>query len=68
MAGEVFAISDCLVYNDFTSTYDALLHKSGKSLLYVNRIRSLASEVYKIINHIGPSMLHELFEKKRHKC
>ena len=52
------------VYNDFTSTYDALLHKSGKSLLYVNRVRSLASEVYKIINHIGPSMLHELFEKK----
>ena len=46
------------MYDDFTSTYDALLHKSGKSLLYVNQIIRLASEVYKIINHIGPSMLH----------
>ena len=38
------------VFNDFTSTYSDLLNKSGKKELTVILIRSIAEQVYKVLN------------------
>jgi hypothetical protein len=47
------------VYNDFISPYSELLSRLGKRLLFVGRIRTIAMEAYKIVNKIGPALLHE---------
>jgi hypothetical protein len=52
------------VYDDSVSSYEALLRKAGKSLLYISRIKSIAIEVYNITNKLGPSMLHDMYETK----
>ena len=52
------------VYNDFISTYQVLLTKSGKSLLYITRLRSIAAEVYKLTNNIGPTMMNDVYTRK----
>ena len=35
-----------------------------KTLLYVYRIKLIIIEIFKFINKIGPSYLHELFARK----
>ncbi len=45
------------VYGDFTSTYTELIQVSGMSYLYHQRIRLLASEMYKLYNEQGPKYL-----------
>ena len=52
------------VYNDFISTYQVLLTKSGKSLLYITRLRPIAAEVYKLTNNIGPTMMNDVYTRK----
>ena len=52
------------VYNDFESTYNQLLEQSNKNLLYVSRIKSIACEAYKSINHVGPPLLHDMIKVK----
>lgn len=52
------------IYNDFSSTYEQLLVKSKLPSLRIRRLRSLAIEVYKIINKQTPVYLHELITKK----
>ena len=49
------------VYNDFTSTYRQLLARSDKSLLLVNRQRSILYYVYKVLNENVPSYLYDMF-------
>ena len=52
------------VYNDTKSSYSELLIKSNKKLLYVERLKKLALFVYKCINEIGPSSVHDIFSNK----
>ena len=52
------------VYNDVNSTYSELLKKSGKKLLYIERIQKLAIFVYKCIKQEGPSSTHDLYSIK----
>ena len=52
------------VYKDYTCSYHDLLEKAGKPLLYIHRLKLIVSEVYKIINHIGPKYLHDMFVEK----
>ena len=47
-------------FNDFTSSYSELRLKAKKTLLYVNRLRLIVSEVYKCIHKLNPSYLHSL--------
>ena len=46
------------VYNNFISPYSELLSRLGKRLLFVERIRTIATEAYKIVIKIGPALLH----------
>ena len=52
------------VYSDFTSSYDALLKKGNHQMLYLNRLRNIATEVYKICNGYSPRYLSDLIERK----
>ena len=42
------------LYNDHTSSYDALLVKSGRCYIHVSRLRSLYIEIYKTMKDLNP--------------
>ena len=52
------------IYEDYCSNYDTLLEKSGLPSLKIRRIRSMAVEVFKIINKKCPLYLQDLIEFK----
>ena len=52
------------VFNDATSTYNKLLIKGGKNMLYIERIKKIALFVYKSVNQIGPSTSFNLYTIK----
>jgi len=49
------------VFKDYSSSYRELRQKANKLLLYVERLRQILLEVYKIVNKIGPKYLYEMF-------
>ena len=46
----------CFLYNDYNSSLEEILKKSGKVYMEVNRLRYLCIEIYKSINNINPSL------------
>lgn len=50
------------VYNDYRSSYSELREKSGRSLMYVQRLRNMLYEVYKCIYDVGPAYQANVFE------
>ena len=52
------------VYNDFKSSYTELLEVSGMSSLYQQRIRLLATEMYKLYYKQGPTYLYSFIRRK----
>ena len=51
------------VYYDFLSSYVVLRERAGLPLLYVRRLRTIALELFKICNDIGPSYLKSYFKR-----
>ena len=49
------------VFNDHSSSYYVLRSKAQRPIMYVQRLRSILTEVYKCINKLGPRYLHEMF-------
>ena len=45
-----------MVYDDQTSTFEELLNKDGNITIQQQNIRSLAVEMFKVINHLPPFM------------
>ena len=45
-------------------SYKMLLERAGKTLLYVNRIKIIANEIYQIVNKKGPPLVHGLVTTK----
>ena len=43
-----------ILYNDFSSDYESILNESGKSTMEIKRLRTLALEVFKILNNMNP--------------
>ena len=41
-------------YNDFTSDYNQLLNKFSKTSMEVKRLRNIALEIFKTLNHLKP--------------
>ena len=41
-----------------------MLQKANKNTLYLNRIRNIALESFKIMHKLGPKYLHDLIEEK----
>jgi len=52
------------IYEDYKSNYEQLLIKSGLVSLRIRRIRCIALETYKILNHLNPSHLMTLLNIK----
>ncbi len=53
----------CLIYRTFESDYKSLLiiNLAGRSSLYIDRLRTIVTEVYKAINGMSPEYLQDLF-------
>ena len=56
-----------IVFNEYTSSYESLLSKRNLSTLHMNRLRCIATEIYKCINNITPEYLRDLVEVKQAK-
>ena len=48
--------------NDYESTYEDLLEKSGNRSMNLRRTRSLNIEIYKTINNLNPEFMKNLFK------
>lgn len=55
------------VYNDYDSTYDALLLKGNHKSIRVLLLHAMAIEVYKCINGISPAYMSSMFQRDQHK-
>ncbi len=51
------------VYKDYVSTYKDLLIKGNHNMLYISRIRIIATEVYKALHELSPKYLQDMVEK-----
>ena len=54
------------VYNNYSSSYEELLNKANRPTLYVQRLRSILSIVYKSLMKQGPIYVHDLFVINEH--
>ena len=52
------------VFNDYSSSYEALISKAGLSTLEIGRIRNIAVEMYKAIDDYSPSYICSLIETR----
>ena len=50
--------------NDYVSSYEQLLEKSGKCNMNIRRLRFLCIEMYKTLNDLNPSFMKKIFEKR----
>ena len=50
--------------NDYVSSYEQLLEKSGKCHMNIRRLRFLCIEMYKTLNNLNPSFMKKIFEKR----
>ena len=50
------------LHNDYSSSYEELLKKSGKSTVNVSNYRSLCIEIFKTLNDINPSFIKDIFK------
>ena len=55
------------IYNDHSSTYTDLLESAGTVTLHIKRSKDIACEVFKIVNKLAPSFIHNLVELKYSK-
>jgi len=52
------------ITNDYLCSYSELLEKCLLPTMYVQRSRSIAAEVFKMLNGIGPVYLQDMFKRK----
>jgi hypothetical protein len=52
------------VANDYSCSYIQLLDKCDLPTMYVQRMRFIMVEVYKVLNGIGPPYLQDMFDRK----
>ena len=57
-----------MVYNDQTSTFEELLKKDGAVTIHQQNIRSLAVEMFKVINDLAPPFMKNIFTKNSNLC
>ena len=53
-----------LLLNDYVSSYEQLLEKSGKCNINIDRLRCLYIEIYKTLNDLNASFMKEIYEKR----
>ncbi len=58
---KVQEIALCFIYRQFKSDHKSLLNLAERSTLYMDRLRTIVTEVYKTINGMSPESLQDLF-------
>ena len=53
------------LYDNDDSSYESILKLAGKSIMNVNRLRSLCIEIYKTLNNINPAFMNEILELRK---
>ena len=53
--------------NDYESSYEDLLKRSGKPRMNLKRTRTLCKEIYKTINNLNSEMIKNLFRGAQDK-
>ena len=56
-----------IVYNDFQSSYEDLLHRVNTTTLHLGRMQSIAIETFKCLNRIAPEYIRDLGKLKDNK-
>ena len=56
-----------IIYRDNTSSFETLLEKSGLVSIHHRNIQSLATEIFKSLNNVSPSIMSEVFKIKETK-
>ena len=52
-----------IVYNDYTTSFKDLLIKDKAVSIHHRNIQYVATEMYKVVNNISPTIIQEIFEK-----
>ena len=52
------------VIEDFSNSYEDLLQKTGLPSLHIRRVRTIAIEVFKILNEMCPPVMSNLVQKR----
>ena len=52
------------VYDDFKSSYSELLHRSSLDTLELGRVKSIATQTFKILQNLAPSYLSDLVKAR----
>ena len=52
-----------MVLDDYDSDYETLLQKAKMQTLHVDRIKTLATEIYKTLHSLNPSYISKIFKK-----
>ena len=53
------------LYEDYVSSYEELLQKSGKETMKKYRLRRLCIEIYKSVSNINPMYMNEIFRLRK---
>ena len=53
-----------MLYEDYECSFEILLTRSGSVCIHVRNLQKLMIEIYKITNHLSPSLVWEFHEKK----
>ena len=54
-----------IVYRDHTSSFETLLEKSGSISIHHRNIQLLATEIFKTLNNLSPSIVSDIFKLKK---
>ena len=52
------------LYDDYESSYNELLEKSGRPDMNLSRQRTLCIEIYKTLNDLNPSFMKNIFKER----
>ena len=52
------------MFKDKTSSYTSLLEKSDYTTLFIRRLRTIATEVFKSLHDLNPKFMNKMFEVK----
>ena len=56
-----------LIHNDYVSSFQDILERTKKKTIHQNNLENLAKEIYKFLNGLSPSIMHDAFMIRNNK-
>ena len=57
----------CVLYNEYSSSFEELIHKSNECTIHTKNLQRLMLEIYKFTNKQNPSFMWDMFHGKRNQ-